>query len=211
MKKNLTFLFIFPLILGMIKVNAFNLSSALKNSQELLEKTALETGASLSQNDDLILKLYQKGFTIHKTWLAFSPDKTIRRDEAAKMLTFALDFLPQPSGFIQAEECSFKDLDKARFDLRSLLVQSCEEWLFKGSKGFFRPNESITNGQIMTVLGRMLFGTQPERGGHYARNYVKLLEEKNYLSDPSLINEKSWDWPAKRATLAELLAKVLED
>lgn len=90
-------------------------------------------------------------------------------------------------------------------------MQSCAKGLFKGNKGKFNPQLSITNGQIMTVLGRMLFGQQDEGEGHYATRYVELLEQKGYLPDSSLSEEKNRDLPATRATLAKLLGKVLKD
>lgn len=211
MKKVLTLCTGISLMLGISNVMALDLSSALTTSQKLLENNFLSWASSLQEKDELILKLHKKGFTIYKTWSSFSPDKTIRRDEAAKMLTLALDFLPQPIGFVEGKDCSFSDTENARSDLRPLLTQSCEKGLFKWSKWLFRPDESITNGQIMTVLGRMLFGMQVETNGHYASAYVKLLQQNNYLPDPFLANEKSWDQAAKRATLAELLAKVVQD
>lgn len=211
MKRILTFSVGMLFVLGISNTFALDLNFALTSSQQLLETNLLSWTSSSQEKDKLILKLHEKGLTIHETWSAFSPDKTIRRDEAAKMLTLALEFLPQKIGFVEGKECSFSDADKARSDLRPLLLQSCEKGLFKGSKWLFKPDESITNGQIMTVLGRMLFGMQAETNGHYASTYVKLLEQKNYLPDAFLANEKNWDQVAKRATLAELLAKVLQD
>lgn len=127
------------------------------------------------------------------------------------MLTLALIHLPQPISFAENKDCVFSDEDQAWSDLKAVLMQSCTKGLFKGNKGKFNPQLSITNGQIMTVLGRMLFGQQDEGEGHYATRYVELLEQKGYLPDSSLSEEKNRDLPATRATLAKLLGKVLKD
>lgn len=137
---------------------------------------------SEEQYNTIVSDLHKKGLTIHSTWAAFKPDRAIRRDESAKMLTRSLIYLPQPVGFTNATGCVFTDLDKARSDLRPFILQSCTNGLFRGNRGVFNPDKTITNGQLLTVVGRMLFGQQDESNGHYASEYVNLLEKGNYLS-----------------------------
>ena len=190
-----------------------SLDSAIKMSETLLANTA-ETIGNISwdaMNDALILQLHEKGLTIHKTRSEFKFDRNIRRDEAAKMLTLASAYLPQSPGFLKDKTCSFADLDKARSDLQTIIVESCEKGLFKGAHGLFKPDQPISNGQLMTVLGRMLFGIQDESQGHYASNYVALLEKNSYLSGLNISAETTWNQDAKRGMLAQLLAKVLNE
>ncbi|MBQ9553487.1 hypothetical protein IJU97_00530 [bacterium] len=44
--------------------------------------------------DEIIASLHEKGITIHENWKDFMAEKSIRRDEAAKMLTLAVPYLP---------------------------------------------------------------------------------------------------------------------
>ena len=191
---------------------AFDLSSALTASESALS-SMLSTNAwfVLDWNEDSIIKsLHDKGITIHETRENFKPNQDIRRDEAAKMLTLAIPFISWGSKATASNStCTFSDSNLAWADLRNILTESCKKWLFKWSNWQFRPGNSLTNGQILTVLWRMLYWTQDESIGHYATKYVSLLENDWYLENLSMpFSER--DKPAERWTLAKLLVRVIE-
>ena len=191
---------------------AFDLSSALTASENALS-SMLSTNAwfVLDWNEDSIIKsLHDKGITIHETRENYKPNQDIRRDEAAKMLTLAIPFISWGSkATVSNSTCTFSDSNLARADLRNILTESCKKWLFKWSNWQFRPGNSITNGQILTVLWRMLYWTQDESIGHYATKYVSLLEKDGYLENLTMPWSER-DKPADRWTLAKLLVRVIE-
>ena len=213
MKKNLIFFSLSLIILSISKTTALTLEDAISQSTDILNKQMISHIAE----DDIIKALHEIGITIYEKWNDFLPEKSIRRDEAAKMLTIANEYLKEywNNKFTQKEksekECTFSDQKEAWQDLYSILVESCKQGLFKGSKGKFLPTSEITNGDIITVMGRILYGIQDESKGHYATNYANLLQKEGFLENLNIFEEKSWGKPAKRWTLAKLIFNVLTD
>lgn len=189
--------------------SALSLSDALKDSDKLLKQ--VETLVIEWNEDEIISSLHEKWITIHDTWEAFNPTRSIRRDEAAKMLTLAVKYLPSTSKLSKWKgvSCTFSDSSKAWDDLRDIIVESCEKGLFKWSNGNFNPQNSITYAQVFTVLWRMLYWMQDESKGHYASEYVKLLVNDWYL-DESFSSQSLWNKDANRWDIAKLLVKVIE-
>ncbi len=214
MKKILPILSL-SVIISTACAQALDLSTAITASDNALQAATSQTAGFLqpgdAASDNAIIKtLHEKWITIHETRNDFKPNQNIRRDEAAKMLTLAVPYLKWWMQFKSANKsCSFSDSDKARSDLVDILKESCEKWLFKWSNWKFNPQNSITNGQILTVLWRMLYGVQDESIGHYATKYATLLENDWYLENLSVpFSER--DKPADRWTLAKLLIRVIE-
>ena len=165
---------------------------------------------SNQSEDEMILFLNEKWITIHNNWNNFKPNQTLRRDEAAKMLSIAYKYLSNKADLSNTFfSCSFWDLDKARSDLKEIIVESCRLWLFKWSNNIFNPQNTITNAQVLTVIGRMLYGMQNEWWDHYAKNYIDKLTNAWYLSDMNL-SRSNWDIPASRWDIAKLLRKILQ-
>ena len=189
--------------------SALSLSDALMDSDKLLKQ--VETLVIEWNEDEIISSLHEKWITIHDTWESFNPIRSIRRDEAAKMLTLAVKYLPSTSKLSKWKDvsCTFSDSSKAWDDLRDIIVESCEKWLFKWSNGYFNPQNSITYAQVFTVLWRMLYWMQDESKGHYASEYVKLLVNDWYL-DESFSSQSLWNKDANRGDIAKLLVKVIE-
>ena len=198
-----------------VVIHAMDLSSAITASEDALKSSITQTAGfiqpdSSESNDSIIETLHEKWITIHENRNDFKPNQNIRRDEAAKMLTLTIPFIPSPlNKKLQNVSCDFKDSDKAWSDLKDILTESCEAWLFKWSNWFFNPQNSITNGQILTVLWRMLYGQQDESIGHYATKYISLLEADWYLEDIKIAFSER-DMPAERWTLAKLLIRVIK-
>ena len=213
MKKYISLLWAFMILNIAFALNlddALNLSNeALKGSQATVWGF-IQWGNEVTE-DEIIASLHEKGITIHENWKDFMAEKSIRRDEAAKMLTLAVPYLPNWNNIKKADgiSCSFEDQNLAWSDLRDILTQSCEKWLFKGSNGKFNPQSSITNAQLLTVLWRMLYGMQDESWEHYASKYISLLENAWYLENIS-IPQSQRDKVAQRGTLAKLLMRVIE-
>ena len=202
----------FAILLSISSIYALDLSTAITQSEEALKWSTASSAWFIQEGDEdtIIKSLHNKWITIHETRENFKPNQNIRRDEAAKMLTLAIPYISNPQNLKAINtSCSFKDSDKAWSDLKDILVDSCEKWLFKWSNWYFNPQNSITNGQILTVLWRMLYGLQDESIGHYATKYVSLLEDDGYLENLS-IPYSDRDKPAARWTLAKLLIRVLD-
>ena len=214
MKKILPILSL-SVIISTACAQALDLSTAITTSDNALQAATTQTAGFLqpgdAESDDAMIKtLHEKWITIHETRSDFKPKQNIRRDEAAKMLTLAVPYLKWWMKFESTNKsCSFSDSDKAWSDLVGILKESCEKWLFKWSNWKFNPQNSITNGQILTVLWRMLYGMQDESIGHYATKYATLLENDWYLENLS-IPFSVRDKPAERWTLAKLLIRVIE-
>ena len=159
----------------------------------------------------IIQMLNNYWLTIHKTRDEFKPDKTIRRDEAAKMIRLALPYLNTMNKATpySNKQCKFNDLDDARSDLQRVVWEACKQWLFKWRNSRFRPAESITNAQLFTVIWRILYWELPENWGFYSETYIKKLENDGYLVDID-VSDKERNQAAKRWTLALLLSKILK-
>ena len=177
-------------------------------TQNTNSSTSNKTNKSLS-NDEIIQMLNKKWITIRKNWEDFKPNKNIRRDEAAKMLSVSTKYLTKSAKLSAVGSCSFDDLDDAWADLRSVVKESCELWLFKWSNHKFNPSNSITNAQLLTVVWRMLYWMQDESGEHYAKVYIDKLTKDGYLSDMNL-TRSMWDQYAKRWDIAKILSKIIK-
>lgn len=181
----------------------FDLDSALQETTQLLQNQE-------SENDTIIEKLHQKGITIFTTRNSFMPDNQIRRDEAAKMLTITKQILKNRYSLPwENPTCEFNDLHEAWEDLKDIIKTSCSEGLFHGHQGNFMPKKSITNGELLTVIGRILYGTLDENEGHFAKNYAENLNNENLLKDTNLMDSSKRDSPATRWTLAIVIGNIL--
>ena len=197
------------------KAGKFKIEVVMSSDGSISWKSSIEVTVpttskkTVQSNDDIILMLNKKWVTIHKTWQDFKPNKNVRRDEAAKMLSVASKTITNKSNLTPAASCSFNDLDDAWADLRDVVKESCKLWLFKWSNNKFNPANSITNAQLLTVVWRMLYWMQDETWEHYAKPYIDKLTKDWYLSDMNL-TKSDWNNQAKRWDIAKLLAKVLK-
>ena len=167
--------------------------------------TVLWNGSISNLSNDWTIKLLnQKWITIHNTWNEFKPNQWLRRDEAAKMLGISNKYISNWINLANASSCSFNDLDNAWADLKDVIKESCKLWLFKGNNWKFNPSQSITNAQVLTVIGRMLYWMQDESWEHYAKAYIDKLTADWYLSVIKL-DRNDWDKQAKRWDIAKIL------
>ena len=120
------------------------------------------------------------------------------------MLGISNKYISNWISLANASSCLFNDLDNAWADLKDVIKESCKLWLFKGSNWKFNPSQSITNAQVLTVIGRMLYWMQDESWEHYAKAYIDKLTADWYLSVIKL-DRDDWDKPAKRWDIAKIL------
>ena len=146
---------------------------------------------AVSQLDQAISRMNQNGLTKFTNAADFMATKGLRRDEASKFFVqYATEILwltPDTS----KTTCNFTDLSKARPDLKDLIKQSCQLWLFQWSNGKFMPTQSLTNAQAITVLIRMIDGKKDETQGHFAQLYFEKAQElwiTNWLTLNSTAN-----------------------
>ena len=204
MKRNLIFFAFSCLLLSGIYLQAWDLESALKETTSILKQQD-------SENDSLIENLHQYGITVFTTWDSFMPDQQIRRDEAAKMLTITKQVLKtKQTNPEQEKSCEFKDLNEARDDLKEVIKTSCNEGLFHGHQGKFMPKKSITNGELLTVIGRILYGTLDETNGHFAKNYAEKLNKDQLLENTDLYESSKRDSPATRWDVAIIIGNIVK-
>jgi len=150
-----------------------------------------------------IILLHSHEITKFDTVETFMPDNNIRRDEIAKMDVYFRENVLENITTIVEDECSFKDLDQAHSDLPDLICRSYNYGLFKGYEWNFMPTDSITNGQAVIVLIRMIDGFKDETSvAHYAQNYMDTAEELGLLDGLGISNKSEWDKPALRSTVS---------
>ncbi|MBQ7073720.1 hypothetical protein IJM86_01360 [bacterium] len=202
-KRSLTFLSFSSFLLSITPLQAFDLDTALKETTQILHSQS-------SENDTMIEKLHQYGITVFTTWDSFMPQNAIRRDEAAKMLTITKQFFTPTKGEkSKNQNCEFSDLNEAWDDLKDLIKTSCYEGLFHGHQGKFMPQKFITNGEILTVIGRILYGMLDETNGHFAKNYAENLEKNHLLENTNLSDASTRDSPATRGDLAIIIGNII--
>ena len=99
----------------------------------------------------------EKGMTSMTTFEKFNALGTVSRAQFAK---FASKFYENSmnKNEIVNSNCSFTDLSSADQSLVSSIKAACEYGIMKGSNGKAMPNSSLTRGEAMTVISRMLDG-----------------------------------------------------
>lgn len=162
-----------------------------------------------STNNGVITLLNRRWITVHDTRDAFKPNNSIRRDEAAKMIIAVIPYLKNGNQLKATKNnCKFDDISDARTDLQWSVRESCKLWVFNWSNKLFKPKDSITNAQLLTVVWRMVYWKLDESWDSYATVYYNRLRADWYLSNVK-ISKSDWNYPAKRWTVAKLLAAVM--
>jgi hypothetical protein len=161
-------------------------------------------------NNWVIKLLNRRWITLHKTREEFKPNNSIRRDEAAKMIVTAIQYAKSWSKLIwNNKNCKFDDIDEAWSDLQRSVRKSCKLWIFNWSNNLFRPKDTITNGQLLTVIWRILYWKLDESWASYVAPYANKLKAEWLLTNVK-ISKSDWDYPAKRWTVAKLIAEIIK-
>lgn len=135
----------------------------------------------------------------------FMATKTLRRDEASKFFVqYATEILWLTPDTSKAS-CNFNDLGKARPDLKDLVKEACQLWLFQWANWKFMPTQSLTNAQAITVLIRMIDGKKDETQWHFAQKYFEKAQELGLMNWLTLNSTANFDKLATRWEVGILL------
>lgn len=161
---------------------------------------------SAAELDQAVSFLYDGGITKYNNKTDFRYTDSIRRDEAAAMYKRLADAYGRAT-LDPNKSCSFEDINEGHSDLKQVVTDSCKAGLFQGSKGKFMPTASITKGQAVVVIMRMIEGMKDESGAHYADNYVAAANARNLL-DGLNINSSTYEQAITRGDVAIILYRA---
>lgn len=148
----------------------------------------------------------QQWLTIFDSPDSFMSDGWLRRDEAAKFfVNYAIKVLNKE--IIEDKDCSFKDANQARPDLKDVIIQACQLWLFQWYNWKFMPQEKLTNWQAITVFVRLIDGQKDESLWHFAKEYFVKANQLNLLQNTNLQKESNFDIYTTRWDVAKMLFK----
>lgn len=141
---------------------------------------------------------YTQGITKFNTMKDFNWDKSLTREQAAKMFIAFAKTLNDDSAmkYDTKAACGFSDLNQADKTLQSHITEACKYGLFKGSKGKYMPTDKITIEQTVIVLKRIL-----------GDKYSSLEENINIFFGPAL---KNITQPITRQVLIDLMKTVYD-
>lgn len=97
--------------------------------------------------------MYENELTKFSTPEAYDPTWLFTREQGAKFATQGAKVIWYKNS--DSYECSFNDMDWAHEWLKSRILQSCNEWIFKWDNWFFMPKESLTYWQTLTIIVKM--------------------------------------------------------
>ncbi len=158
-----------------------------------------------SQLEDAVNWMHNNGLTKFDNPIDFMADKPLRRDEATKFFwQYATTIQKSTTDETKTECNNFTDLNEWWEDLKSNMQDACKLWLFRGSKWKFMPKVSLTNGQAITVLIRMIDWLKDESQWHFAQKYYETANELGIL-DGLNINPSNFDTLITRWNIAILL------
>lgn len=154
--------------------------------------------------EQAITWMYNNWLTIYQTPSAFMYNKWLRRDEATKFFVkYAKNIIWIAPDYNR--ECSFYDLDEARPDLKDLIVESCQLWLFQWYNWNFMPSQYLTNAQALTVFMRILKWWEDELWNHFADNY-QIKAKQLWIIDWLPFNDRNqFDQNTTRWNVARLI------
>lgn len=178
--------------------NSYIVTAQTRNSR-------LNGGIILKEIKGAVDYLYDQKLTKYNTLDAFQPDSSLRRDEAAKFFSvFAAQVLKKQED--EAKNCTFNDLAEGHTDLKTNVVSACRLGIFKGSNGMFNPTASLTHGEALTVLIRILSGNMDESSAdHWAKAYWEKAQLYGLTQGTLMDSIKYLDEPISRGDIARLL------
>jgi len=128
--------------------------------------------------------MYDEWLTIHNTIQGFWMHNHMTREHAAKFFgVFAT--MKNKKLWIEPDmhntSCIFSDIKNANKTLWENIYESCQLWIFKWNNGKFRPKNTLTNAQAITVLMRIVVGQMEEPKLYYI-HYLNKAKELGIVS-----------------------------
>lgn len=177
-----------------------------------------------SNIDDAVNWMYQNGLTIHDNSISFKPNKSIRRDEAAKFFVEFAKLIWKTNYVKNDNECNFQDINKSWSKLKDYVVRSCKLWLIgpiqsishtisignwwiawikKNDIKNFSPARELRNATAVTVLVRLIDGNKVETWFNNWTDYYYL--KANELNILKGVNMKEREGFTTRWNLAKII------
>lgn len=99
----------------------------------------------------------------------FMPNDEFTRQDAAKY--YSVFALSQGKQKDTTKDCKFNDLDWVDADMQEYILDACQLGLFKWSNWNFKPNDTMTKVEAITVLVRLVDGMKDETTDPWWKNY----------------------------------------
>lgn len=158
-----------------------------------------------TQLDEAISRMNQKGLTKFDNATDFMATNGLRRDEASKFFVQYAKEVMWLTPDTSKTSCNFTDLSKARPDLKDLIKESCQLWLFQWYNWKFMPTQSLTNAQAITVLIRMIDWKKDETQWHFAQLYFEKAQALWIMSWLTLNSTTNFDKLTTRGDVGQLI------
>lgn len=183
-------------LLAVVMMFAFSASAYAATFSDVSERPVVEQDAIKKAVALGIIEGYEDG--------TFGPDKTITRAEFAKIAVTAAG-AKDTATMLEGNASNFKDV-KANSWYTGWINASESLGIFKGdTNGNFRPNDTISNQEAITVLMRLL-GYNDNLTGTWPVNYVTKANQINILDDVNIVASAA----AKRGDITVMLSETLD-
>ena len=139
-----------------------NTWTTINNTGEIVTPTIqIDVSVWSSEFEQALAWMHANGLTQYNTPELYRPADRLTREEAAKIIWEAYRKLGYPTT-TKNENCTFTDATQFDPTLIVNIQDVCKRGLFQGSEWQFLPTESLTKGQALAVLVRMLEGKKSD-------------------------------------------------
>lgn len=174
------------------------------SSDSFYRGTALASLGTGSELEEAIYWMYSNGLTKYDVVADYRPKDYVTREEAAKLIGKLFETLQFPV-VESALDCHFVDEDLFDPTLADWITQVCTWGIFRGNDKThaYMPHDTLTKGQILAVLTRMLEGkmSNEQSTPRWIEYYVKM----KYLEVTNDTNLSRIDLPLTREQTALLI------
>ncbi|MBQ3180308.1 MAG: S-layer homology domain-containing protein [Firmicutes bacterium] len=184
-------------LLAAVLVFAFSATSA-------LAATYTDAADQANVAVDAAAKLTALGITEGYEDGSFGFENTITRAEFAKMAVIASG-AESTATMLEGSKPSFKDVKAGAWYTGWINAAESLNLVQGDGNGTFRPNDTISNQEVITVLMRML-GYNDNLPGAWPTNYVTEANKKDVLDDVSIVAAAA----AKRGDVAVMVSNTLD-
>ena len=184
-------------LLAAVLVFAFSATSA-------LAATYTDAADQANVAVDAAAKLTALGITEGYEDGSFGFENTITRAEFAKMAVIASG-AESTATMLEGSKPSFKDVKAGAWYTGWINAAESLNLVQGDGNGTFRPNDTISNQEVITVLMRML-GYNDNLPGAWPTNYVTEANKKDVLDDVTIVAAAA----AKRGDVAVMVGNALD-